>query len=97
MPGDLVNISLGGMKFRANSEIEAHSRIKIRLRMFDILSSDESANLDRIAEQMETVVVAKVLECRKSKTTGYDYRVKFESFRQGNLAVLAKFIQEQTA
>jgi hypothetical protein len=93
LPGDSLNLSLGGVLFTANIHMEAGTRIKIRLRLFDVFSDDPRAKFEEIAGVSDLVATAFVTRVEDNPKGGYRYAASFDSFVEGDTKKLQSFIE----
>lgn len=93
MPGDLLEISLGGCRFSTGFEMPPGQRVKIRLNPFNILRSDLSVPGDVAADALELVATAEIIWREKESENQFAYGLRFRHFHQGDLATLDRVIE----
>ena len=94
MPADVLDLSLGGMKFSAHREMAEGDKIKLRLSPFEILSLDEDVDPEEVADEFEFVATAQVVTANFENEGSSTYGVKFVEIVQGNVEAIKEFIDK---
>jgi len=92
MPADSFNLSIGGALFCANKCMEIRERVKVRIRLFEVLAEDSDSDLLEIAGTSDLVAVAEVLRTEENPEGGYRMAIKFVDVIDGDLEALNAFI-----
>lgn len=93
-PGELQDLSVSGMRFATSSPVKKGDDLRVILRMFEILASDEENDLDTISSEAELITDIKVLGVHEVEKGSYEVRGVFEQVQQGNLELLEEFISK---
>ncbi|EKD25848.1 MAG: hypothetical protein ACD_79C01469G0006 [uncultured bacterium] len=95
IPADVLNLSLKGILFESNYPLEEGCHIKLRLRLFNIISEDPS-----IASQNQEIedlaATAKILRNDKQNDGTFLLAAELISIQEGNIELLTKLINSLT-
>jgi c-di-GMP-binding flagellar brake protein YcgR len=97
MPADVLDLSLGGMKFSAHREMANGDMIKLRLSPFEILKMDEDVDPEEVADEFEFVATAEIVTANLDSEGNSTYGVKFEEIIQGNVEAIEAFIEKHAS
>ena len=93
-PGEVLDISAGGMKFAAHAILRKGDRIQVRVSIAEILAKDEDTDPANILDKVDLEVQAQVRQDDKRPDGTYIYGLQFENVIAGDIDVLAAFIEK---
>lgn len=96
MPGEMLDISLSGCRFRAGFAMSPGQRTKLRINTFGILHADRSIPEEFAADALELVVTAEIVWRERENNSRFVYGIRFVNFHQGDLASLDHAIERLT-
>lgn len=94
MPADVLDLSLGGMKFSANRDLLQGDMIKLRLSPFEILSLEENVNPEEVADEFEFVATGEVVTTILDDKGNNVFGIRFDEIIQGNVEAIEEFINK---
>lgn len=93
-PGEVLDISTGGMKFSAHAILSKGDRVEVRVSLAEILAKDDDVDPSAVLDKVDLDVRAQVRQEDKRPDGTYIYGVQFEEINAGDIEALAAFIEK---